>query len=59
MSKIFNNKSIAIRYYGKRIIAATYKGLKLIWQAVRSCFGAGYWNQDQPWNNEDGWKNES
>lgn len=30
---------------------------RLIWQAVRSCFGAGFWNNNKPWYNDEGWKN--
>lgn len=33
-----------------------YKGTKLIWQAIRSCFGAGYWRGDKPWFGTDAWK---
>lgn len=28
-----------------------------VWQAIRSCFGRGFWNNQKPWRNEDGWKN--
>ena len=54
--KIPNGKEITIRYYGKKILVATYYGLNLIWQAVRSCFGAGYWRGDKPWDGSDAWK---
>ena len=30
---------------------------KIIWQAVRSCFGSGVWLNDRPWINTDAWKN--
>ena len=32
--------------------------LKLIWEAIRSCFGSGFWIKDRPWINDDAWKNE-
>ena len=38
-------------------IAAIYNGAVLIWNMIRSCFGAGYWRNDAPWSNTDGWKN--
>lgn len=30
---------------------------KLVWQAISSCFGAGYWINQYGWKNTDGWKN--
>lgn len=30
---------------------------KIIWQAVRSCFGSGVWLNERPWINTDAWKN--
>lgn len=44
-------------YKGNRVIAEVYKGAVLVWQAIRSCFGRGFWINDKPWNNDDGWKN--
>ena len=29
---------------------------RIVWQAVRSCFGAGYWRGDRPWIGKDAWK---
>lgn len=34
----------------------TSDGLRLIWQAISSCFGAGYWQSPRPWKGSDGWK---
>ena len=28
-----------------------------VWQAIRSCFGKGFWTNNMPWKNNDGWKN--
>ena len=39
-------------------IVAVYKGVDLVWQAIRSCFGAGYWIDRFPWVNTDGWRNQ-
>ena len=44
-------------YFGRRAIAAVYKGFELVWTAIRSCFGKGYWMDDKPWVDEDAWKN--
>lgn len=51
------NKEIAVIYHGKKVIAEIRRGAILVWQAVRSCFGKGYWVDDKPYENEDGWKN--
>lgn len=56
MSKYKNGKSISIRYYGNKLLVAAYKGLRLIWSSVRSCFGSGGWRDDRPWIDGEGWK---
>ena len=44
----------------QRKIGAIHKGSQLVWMtvynAVRSCFGAGYWRGDKPWDGSDAWK---
>jgi hypothetical protein len=57
MPGYFKNKEIASVYKKDKAIAAIYKGARLVWEAVRSCFGKGYWINTYPWSNEDGWKN--
>lgn len=44
-------------YKGERVIIAIYKGARLVWQSIRSCFGNGFWLNDKPWINQDAWKN--
>ena len=39
-------------------ITVVYRYGKIIWQAIASCFGRGYWINEKPWVNSDGWKNE-
>lgn len=60
-SKFHNNKEIGTVYYIKggiiRTVLATYRGLVLLWQSIRSCFGSGKWANEQPWSNEEAWKN--
>jgi hypothetical protein len=51
------DKEITSVYYGTRIIAAIYDGAKLVWEAVRSCFGKGFWVNESSWDNDEGWKN--
>ncbi len=40
-----------------RTVAYVYKGARLVWEAIRSCFGSGRWINEKPWRNDDRWKN--
>lgn len=51
-----NNKNTVGVYQGNKVISAVYKGSRLVWQAVRSCYGRGIWIQDKPWIDGDTWK---
>ena len=42
---------------GRVIVSAVYKGARLIWQYIKSCFGRGYWINDKEWSNRDAWAN--
>lgn len=55
MISVGNKEVTAIRI-GERVVAAVYIGARLVWQAIRSCFGAGFWQSDKPWSRTDGWK---
>lgn len=50
-------KEVGTIYIGSRPLYAIYRGSKLVWQAIRSCFGNGYWVNAKPWLNTEGWKN--
>ena len=50
------DKEVTAIRVGERVVAAVYIGAKLVWQAIRSCFGAGFWRGDKPWSRTDGWK---
>lgn len=54
---IINGKTITALVIEGKQIAYFYIGDKLIWQAIRSCFSKGYWDDRMPWNNTEGWKN--
>lgn len=54
---LFNNTEVIAKYYGGRSISAVYKGVILIWEAVRSCFGSGNWINEKSWINNEAWKN--
>lgn len=51
------SKELTARYMGKKAVSAIYIGTRLAWQAISSCFGAGYWDNDKPWSNDDAWNN--
>lgn len=52
---IKNNKTVVARYFNKRTIVAVYKGARLIWEYLVSCFAKGYWMDDKPWTDDAGW----
>lgn len=39
------------------VVSAIHLGAQLVWQAIRSCFGSGYWINTSPWKPDEGWKN--
>ena len=41
-------KEIPAAYVGKRALSAVYAGARLVWSAISSCFGLGYWKGDEP-----------
>ncbi len=55
---IKNGKELSALYKGSKAIMYVYRGARLVWQAIASCFGAGFWNNGFPWKNEDCWKNK-
>lgn len=57
MAIIFNGKEITAIELGERAISSVYKGARIVWEMIRSCFGKGWWANDKPWNNIDSWKN--
>ena len=50
-------KEISLVQFGKVAVTQIYKGAILVWEAIKSCFGAGYWKNDSPWSNTEGWRN--
>lgn len=58
---------MAIKIKGKEISSIKIKnklitivrvGKRIVWEAINSCFGRGYWIDDKPWNDNDMYKNE-
>ena len=50
-------KKVESIFVGTTVIEEVRRGLKLIWQSVRSCFGSGAWRNDKPWIDNEAWKN--
>lgn len=59
MAIFLKEKEITAVSFGNKVITAVYKGTKLVWEAIRSCFGKGFWINTYSWDNEDSWKNNS
>ena len=55
---IINGKQITAIHAGGKAVQMVYKGARLVWQAVTSCCGAGWWRNDHVWKNDDCWKND-
>lgn len=43
---------------GNEWINKIYYGADLMWQAILSCFGLGYWRNDKAWLNNETWDND-
>lgn len=52
----YNQHSIVAKIINSRPLAAVYHGLRLVWIAVRSCFGSGVWIDEKPWIDDEFWK---
>lgn len=50
-----NNRNISKIYFGSRIVNAVYKGHKLVWQRIISCFSKGYWIDEYSWTDDTSW----
>ena len=59
MAIFIKDKEVTAVNFGVRAITAVYKGARLGWEAIRSCFGKGFWVNSYPWDNGDSWKNNS
>lgn len=56
MAIFVKNKEITSINAKNKVITSVYKGVQLVWEAIRSCFGKGYWINNYQWSNEDAWK---
>lgn len=49
-------KEVGQLWIGGKAVQALYLGAHLIWEAVNSCFGSGFWNKDKAWSKTDSWR---
>lgn len=42
--------------FNDKAIAEIRRGTRLVWQAIRSCFGSGHWIGSRSWIGKDKWK---
>lgn len=59
MAIFYKDKEITLINHGSRVVSSVYHGARLIWEAIRSCFGKGFWVNASSWNNSDVWKNNA
>lgn len=50
------NKETAKIVANQKIISVVMKAGRIVWQAIRSCFGSGMWIPTKPWLYNEGWK---
>lgn len=51
-------RKVSALYYLGKAVQKVYSMGKVVWQAVRGCFGSGVWINQEPWGNEDIWRNQ-
>lgn len=49
-------KELASIMLNGHLVDSLYRGGRLVWQAVRSCFGSGIWIGRKPWIGKEKWK---
>ena len=54
---IKDRKEVVDIHVKGRTATLLFRGKRLVWEAVKSCFGRGMWINEKPWSNEDGWRN--
>ena len=55
----WKDKEIVGITVARKAVTAVYWGARLVWQAVRSCFGSGRWVSAKPWLGAEKWKNNN
>lgn len=55
----YKGKLVSSVFHKAQAVSIIYHMAKVVWQAVRSCFGAGIWRSDKPWLGDDKWKSNT
>jgi len=53
---IHRKKNVKAIYRLSKAVIMIYQYGKMVYQAIRSCFGTGVWKSDKPWVGDDKWK---
>jgi len=56
MALFVNDKNIVEIFANNKVISTIYKGGRIVWEAIRSCFGSGMWIPKKPWLYKEGWR---
>lgn len=57
MAIFFNKKEINQIFHNSKPIMIVYQNGVILWEAINSCFGKGFWINSKGWVNTDGWRN--
>lgn len=55
-----NNETSEIYRFGKyttEIWSFFNNEWMVVWSAIKSCFGNGFWSNNEPWSNDEPWNN--
>lgn len=50
-------RKVSALYYLGKAVQKVYSIGKVVWQALRGCFGSGQWENGEAWENEQEWNN--
>lgn len=54
----YQGKELTGIFHKTKAVSMIYHYAKVVYQAIRSCFGSGTWRSDRPWLGKDLWKNK-
>lgn len=54
-----NDSKLVQAVLNNKVVVSIYLGGKLLWEAINSCFGKGFWINNKPWNDKDKWKDNN
>lgn len=51
-----NGKRVERAWIGGKPVAMLLTATRKVWEAVRSCFGSGFWREAKAWSETEKWK---